>query len=61
VPVIVWTNKDITAADRLRLKSSARSVALKGHHGIEAILSELNHHVELDAKTETTRGDPYGG
>ena len=61
VPVIVWTNKDITAADRFRLKSSAQSVALKGHHGIEAILSELTRHVQVDAESETTRRGHYGG
>ena len=61
VPVIVWTNKDITAADRLRLESSAQSVALKGRHGIEAILNELKRHVPMDSETETTRGGYYGG
>ena len=47
LPVIVWTNKDITAEDRLRLKSSAQSVSLKGQHGIDAIVNDLKRYVPI--------------
>ncbi len=44
-PVIVWTGKNITLAERERLKISANSIALKGHGGIEAVLRELRYHI----------------
>jgi CheY-like chemotaxis protein len=44
-PVIIWTNKDITAEDRDRLKHSAQSIALKGRDGIDSVLRELERHV----------------
>ena len=49
-PVIVWTGKNITLADRERLKSSANSIALKGHGGIEAVLRELRYHVATNVE-----------
>jgi DNA-binding response OmpR family regulator len=47
-PVIVWTNKDITPRDRSRLRSSAQSIALKSHGGINAVLSELKQQLTSD-------------
>jgi PAS domain S-box-containing protein len=44
VPVIVWTNKDLTTSDRKRLKYSAQSIALKDHDGINAVIQELQRH-----------------
>jgi DNA-binding response OmpR family regulator len=44
-PVIVWTGKSITIAEREKLKGSANSIALKGQGGIEAVLRELRYHV----------------
>ena len=43
-PVIVWTNKDLTAENRERLEQSAQSIALKSHDGIDVVLKELQRH-----------------
>jgi CheY-like chemotaxis protein len=40
-PVIVWTNKDITAEDRDRLKNSAQLITSEASVGIDAVLREL--------------------
>jgi PAS domain S-box-containing protein len=44
-PVIVWTAKNITTAERDRLKNSTNSIALKGHGGIDSVLRELRYHI----------------
>ncbi|HEU0105636.1 MAG TPA: response regulator [Vicinamibacteria bacterium] len=44
-PVIVWTVKDLTAADHARLAASAQAVVLKG--GTARLLEELRTHVPL--------------
>ncbi len=44
-PVIVWTAKNITTAERDKLKSSTNSIALKGQGGIDSVLRELRYHV----------------
>ena len=44
-PVIIWTGKSVTIADREKLKNSANSIALKGQGGIDAVLRELRYHV----------------
>jgi PAS domain S-box-containing protein len=49
-PVIIWTAKSVTIAERERLKSSASSIALKGQGGIDAVLRELRHHVTAAAQ-----------
>jgi PAS domain S-box-containing protein len=49
-PVIVWTNKDLTAEDRERLQWSAQSIALKGQDGIDVVLKELQRHVARPAE-----------
>jgi len=41
IPVIVWTSKDLTADERARLRSSARSVVAKGTEGHARVLAEL--------------------
>jgi PAS domain S-box-containing protein len=46
IPVIVWTNKDITPRERDRLERSTQSIALKGHDGIDTVLRELQRHVD---------------
>jgi hypothetical protein len=43
--VIVWTHKDISAADLERLKQSTQAIALKGRDGIDAILKEVRRHL----------------
>jgi len=40
-PVIVWTNKDITAEDRDRLKNSAQLITSEASVGVDAVLREL--------------------
>jgi PAS domain S-box-containing protein len=40
-PVIVWTVKDLTAEDRVRLRSMAQGVVMKTQGGVEAVLEEL--------------------
>ena len=55
-PVIVWTNKDITAADTDRLKHSAQTIALKNRDGIDNILKELRRHaVALNGEAAVER------
>jgi len=49
-PVIVWTNKDITAKERERLDQSAQSIALKDGDGIDAVLRELQRYVASTAE-----------
>ena len=49
VPVIVWTNKDLTAEDRQRLQRSAQSIALKGQDGIDVVLKELQRYAASSA------------
>jgi len=44
-PVIVWTNKDLTAKDRERLKHAAQAIALKGSDGVNDVLRELTRYV----------------
>jgi CheY-like chemotaxis protein len=41
-PVIIWTVKDLTTEDRVRLRSMAQGVVLKGHGGVEYLLDELS-------------------
>ncbi len=50
-PVIIWTNKEITAEDRLRLQLSAQSIALKSHGGVSAVLRELQRYLRPEAPT----------
>ena len=52
-PVIVWTNKDLTAEDRERLQRSAQSIALKGQDGIDAVLIELQRYVASSTAQST--------
>jgi signal transduction histidine kinase/DNA-binding response OmpR family regulator len=47
-PVIIWTNKELTARERSRLQSSAQSIALKSRGGIDVLLSELQQHLPPD-------------
>ena len=54
VPVIVWTNKDISAADLERLKQSTQAIALKGRDGIDAILKEVRRHLAGRAELKPT-------
>jgi signal transduction histidine kinase/DNA-binding response OmpR family regulator len=44
-PVIVWTNKDLTGADRSRLRESAQGIVLKGEDGVAPLLRELQMHL----------------
>ena len=44
-PVIIWTNKDITAKDRDRLKHSAQLITSKATVGVDAVLRELQLYV----------------
>ncbi|MGE5220075.1 MAG: response regulator, partial [Chloroflexota bacterium] len=44
-PVIIWTAKELTTAERERLKRSASSIAVKGGGGIDAVLRELRYHI----------------
>ncbi|HEX9263490.1 MAG TPA: response regulator [Candidatus Binatia bacterium] len=44
IPVIVWTNKDITHADMERLKHPAQTIALKNRDSIDDVLKEVQRH-----------------
>jgi CheY-like chemotaxis protein len=41
IPVIVWTELDLDADQRSRLRSSAQAVVAKGHGGSAAVIAEL--------------------
>jgi CheY-like chemotaxis protein len=41
VPVIVWTVKDLSAAETELLRASAQAVVAKGHGGSAAVVAEL--------------------
>ena len=41
VPVIVWTSKDLTADELVRLRASAHAVVSKGHDGNTRVVAEL--------------------
>jgi CheY-like chemotaxis protein len=58
-PVIVWTVKDLSAADQDRLAASAQAVVRKG--GTERLLEELRIHVPLPGATGSRAGDAAGG
>ncbi|MBI3970317.1 MAG: PAS domain S-box protein, partial [Chloroflexi bacterium] len=46
-PVIVWTNKDLTAADRRWLEDSAQAVVEKRLGGVGALVEVLRSHVAV--------------
>ena len=46
-PVIVWTVKDLTIAERTRLHASAQAIVIKGSGSTEALISELAIHLAL--------------
>jgi len=41
VPVIVWTVKDLTVEEHLRLRASAQGIVNKGHQGSASAMEEL--------------------
>jgi signal transduction histidine kinase/DNA-binding response OmpR family regulator len=44
-PVIVWTNKDLTSGDRLRLASLSKAIVMKSEGGTSALLVALRDHL----------------
>src|SRR5262249_23936977 len=44
-PVIVWTVKELTEADRARLRATAQGVILKSRGGVAPLLEELRKHL----------------
>jgi signal transduction histidine kinase/DNA-binding response OmpR family regulator len=47
-PVVIWTNKDVTVAERERLKRAAQAIALKSTGGFDAVLRELQRLSPVD-------------
>jgi CheY-like chemotaxis protein len=45
IPVIIWTGRDLTAAENAGLASVAHAVFLKGQAGPDALLGELRAHL----------------
>lgn len=45
-PVIIWTVKDLTSAERARLQASAQAIITKGAGSAEALMAELEIHLE---------------
>jgi DNA-binding response OmpR family regulator len=58
VPVIVWTVKDLSEPERVRLKRSAQAVVLKSQGGTASLLEEVRAH--LPVSREPT-GAPAAG
>jgi CheY-like chemotaxis protein len=44
-PVIVWTVKELTEADRARLRATAQGVILKSQGGVAPLLEELRKYL----------------
>ena len=61
VPVIVWTNKDITMDETDRLKRSAQSIALKGRDNIDAVIRDLQRHLPHSAANPSSVEKQIGG
>jgi signal transduction histidine kinase/CheY-like chemotaxis protein len=57
-PVVVWTSKDITAHDLMRLRNSAQSIAAKSGFSIEAVLEELQRYVGASSKDQNSHETP---
>jgi len=54
-PVVVWTVKDLTNAERVRLQASAQAIVTKGAGSSEALIAELAVHLGLP------KDGPHGG
>jgi DNA-binding response OmpR family regulator len=52
-PVIVWTVKDLTREDHVRLRSMAQGVVLKGEGGVSCLLEELRRLLGSPCRSET--------
>ena len=61
VPVIVWTNKDLTMEETDRLKRSAQSIALKGRDNIDAVIRDLQRHLPRSAANPSSVEKQIGG
>lgn len=48
LPVIVWSNQDLTGAQKERLRCAAQGIAAKSQGGVDAVVREL--HAQLSAK-----------
>jgi CheY-like chemotaxis protein len=59
-PVIVWTAKDLTSDDQVRLAASAHAVVLKGEAGTRSLMEELHACVGPPAPA-TGAGAAHGG
>jgi PAS domain S-box-containing protein len=56
VPIIVWTNKDLTIDDHKRLHGAAQAVLLKGYDHKRSLTQEMRHILQRameEASTET--------
>jgi CheY-like chemotaxis protein len=45
LPVIIWTNKDLSVNEKLLLYQQSKAIVQKGEKSIEALLSEINYHI----------------
>jgi CheY-like chemotaxis protein len=59
-PVIVWTVKDLTAEERVRLRTSAQRVVQKGAGEVSALVEELNAYVPAHPRAEGTAAKSPG-
>ena len=57
VPVIVWTVKDLTDAERMRLRETAQGIVPKSQGGTEAIIEAIKPYLAL---TPSDRGQHAG-
>jgi CheY-like chemotaxis protein len=58
-PVIVWTIKELTEEDRLRLRAMAEGVVMKSEGGVASLLAELQRY--LGEPAAPARPAPSGG
>jgi DNA-binding response OmpR family regulator len=51
-PIIIWTIKELSAADIVKLNESAQAVVQKGNATMNDLLAELQHHIKRAQKNQ---------
>ncbi len=61
IPIIVWTVKDVTRADRRRLQKSVQAIVAKGPSGTAQLVKELNANISRDESPADGNGAAKSG